>query len=178
MLRKYVMAYKWARAAYYNIANGQSYSRNGNAPSLHHYISALGKRNDRILVQELIESFPCFVFWMEAAAMKRLFIVEAAQNVINHSRLWRPGRNRAGYLRCPTYLFTGLNPSLVKLNPMPMNTYCKLQALSEEMVRSIVDATRLHEFLELSHKGKYRQGMKRLAQLAANTHRKHKSATE
>lgn len=79
-------------------------------------------------------------------------LVGAVQKVINHSPIKRLGRNRAGNMRCPMEVFTGLTPSPLLVRPMPLKTYRTVRVLDNERVRSIIDIGKLHESLEEMHK--------------------------
>lgn len=104
------------------------------------------------LCKEILRSAHALLSEWKLPAIKWPSIIEAIQKIINHAPLQRLGRNKAGHMRCPMEVFTGLTPSPLSLRPMPLKSYRTLQALDQEKALNMVDVGRLHESLNAVHK--------------------------
>lgn len=75
-------------------------------------------------------------------------LVQAVQKVISHSPLKTLGNFRAGTVRCPMEVFTGLTPSPLLVRPVLLETYRGMRVLDEELARRIIDAEAFHDASE------------------------------
>lgn len=78
-------------------------------------------------------------------------LMKAVQPFFHHLPVKRLGRNETRNLKRPMEKFTGLTPSTLLIQSVPLKIYCEMKVLNEEGLKS-VDIWTVQAALEAMHK--------------------------